>query len=236
MAHTSRLGLVHTVPALGAVFHDLVVEVAAHTGAVVEPIHVTDPWLLQTAMSDGVTPAVAHRLHSHVGHLRDQGAEAVLVTCSSLGEATEQFSASGTTGGLPPVIRIDQAMADRAVDVAGDGGRIAVLATVESTIGPTVRLLQRSATQAGTTPRVETETLTDAGQARSTGDLERHDALVARAARDWATPERADVVVLAQASMAHLAEPVTAEARVPVLSSPRLAVERLLAHVAQTFP
>ncbi|NDL60516.1 aspartate/glutamate racemase family protein [Phytoactinopolyspora mesophila] len=221
-----RLGLVHTVPALAPVFHDLILDAAGQLDVAVELIHLTDPWLLHAAMSAGVTPDVLVRLDSHVAHLRSQGAAGILVTCSSLGEATEEIPAahSGT-----PVIRIDQAMADHAVELAGDNGRIAVLATVDSTIGPTVRLLRRSGTQAGMAMSIETETLTAAGQARAAGDDQRHDALVVQAAVRWAVPERADVVVLAQASMAHLADEVADAGRVAVVSSPRLAVGRLLA-------
>jgi Asp/Glu/hydantoin racemase len=224
----ARVGLVHTVPALGAVFHDLVLDAAATVDAPVEPIHVTDPWLLQTAISAGVTPDVVNRLDAHVMHLRGQGVEAVLVTCSSLGEATEVIPASGS--GLP-VVRIDQAMADRAVELAGAGGKIAVLTTVESTVGPTVRLLRRSAEQAGAEVRIETETLAAAGEARAAGDNGRHDHIVVQAVQRWAVPERADVVVLAQASMAHLADTIAESARVAVVSSPRLAVGRLLAQL-----
>jgi hypothetical protein len=64
-----------------------------------------------------------------------------------------------------------------------------------------------------------------AGQARA-GDVERHDALV-RDAFDELQSD-VDVVLLAQASMARVVDSIPeSERRVPVLSSPRLGVERL---------
>ncbi|TDE12672.1 aspartate/glutamate racemase family protein [Jiangella asiatica] len=218
------LGLIHTVPALGAVFHELVVD---HAGdREVEPIHVIDPWLLRTAMADGVTPEVVDRLAAHVEHLRRRGVAGVLVTCSTLGEASEEVVSR--LGAGTPVVRVDQGMADRSVEIAGDGGRVAVLATVASTLGPTERLVRRSATAAGVAVTVDSELLDEAGRARESGDGDRHDALVAEAVGRWARPERADVVVLAQASMAEVGGAAGAGRAVPVLSSPELAARRLV--------
>ncbi|SEF14602.1 hypothetical protein [Jiangella alba] len=201
----TRLGLVHTVPALAATFHDLVTEAAP---ADVEPIHVVDPWLLRTALAGGVGPEVVERLAAHVAHLRGRGVAGVLVTCSTLGEATEQVPEPDL-----PVLRVDQGMADRAVELAGDGGRVAVLATVDSTLGPTERLLHRSAHQAGRTVTVEAELVDGPGTTEA-------------AIRRW--DGRVDVVVLAQASMAAAATQVGVTAT-PVLTSPELAARRLVA-------
>lgn len=192
----TRYGLIHNVPAMTATFHDLVEEQA---GADAEQIQVVDPWLLRAAMAaGGVTPEIVDRLAAHVAHLRDRGADGVLVTCSTLGEATEQVAERlGTTS---PVVRVDQGMADRAAELAGDGGTVAVLATVASTVGPTERLVHRSAAAAGVAVTVDVELLDEAGRAREAGDTARHDALVAAAVARWAV--RADVAVLAQASRA----------------------------------
>jgi hypothetical protein len=228
----TRYGLIHTVPALPATFHDLV---AAQAGADAEQIHVVDPWLLRAAMAaGGVTPEIVDRLAAHVAHLRDRGADGVLVTCSTLGEATEQVAERlGTTS---PVVRVDQGMADRAAELAGDGGTVAVLATVASTVGPTERLVHRSAAAAGVAVTVDVELLDEAGRAREAGDTARHDALVAAAVERWAG--RADVVVLAQASMAGaVSRPTQDPARLtarqtapgaPVLTSLELASRRLV--------
>ncbi len=200
----TRLGLVHTVPALAATFDDLVTDAAP---ADVEAIHVVDPWLLRTALASGVGPEVVDRLAAHVAHLRGRGVAGVLVTCSTLGEATEQVPEPDL-----PVLRVDQGMADRAIELAGDGGRVAVLATVASTLGPTERLLHRSARQAGRAVTVEAELIDGTGTTEA-------------AIRRW--DGRVDVVVLAQASMAAAAGRAGSTAT-PVLSSPELATRRLV--------
>jgi hypothetical protein len=61
------------------------------------------------------------------------------------------------------------------------------------------------------------------------GKRDEHDALVQAAAVDLAA--RSDVIVLAQASMAHLAEPFAALLPVPVLSSPPILMETLRARL-----
>jgi hypothetical protein len=148
----------------------------------------------------------------------------VLVTCSSIGEATE--AAAGAVG--VPVVRIDTAMAERAVRLAAEGGgRITVLATLEATLGPTGRLLQRLG---GNELMVHAEVVADALNARQAGDTDRHDALIAEALRVAATD--ADVLVLAQASMAPAAE--LAGVEVPVLTSPELAMDAVIARLERS--
>jgi hypothetical protein len=231
----TRYGLIHTVPALPATFHDLVAAQAAQaapTGADAEQIHVVDPWLLKTAIAArGVTPQIVDRLAAHVAHLRERGADGVLVTCSTLGEATEQVAERLAGHGARsegPLVRVDQGMADRAVELAGEGGRIAVLATVASTVGPTERLVRRSAAAAGVAVVVDVEILDEAGRAREAGDTGRHDALVAGAVARW--ERRADVIVLAQASMAGAVSRSVPDSptAVPVLTSLELAARRLV--------
>ena len=85
-------GLLHTVPALAPTFDALVAD--AVPGASRE--HVVDAWMLETAIAEGVTPEVSERVASHLRHLADSGADAILVTCSSIGEAAEAAEAHVT--------------------------------------------------------------------------------------------------------------------------------------------
>jgi hypothetical protein len=67
------------------------------------------------------------------------------------------------------------------------------------------------------------------------GDMARHDEIVAghlrRALQD------SDVVVLAQGSMARVAEQIpAAERRVPILASPRMGIERVRDVIRQLTP
>ncbi|MFP3986626.1 aspartate/glutamate racemase family protein [Streptomyces sp. E11-3] len=138
-----------------------------------------------------------------------QGAAAVLCTCSTIGGVAE--AQAGAVG--VPVLRVDRPMAAAAVAI---GPRIAVLATSESTLGPTVALVEEEARRAGRPADVRARVVEGAWERFQSGDREGYAASVADAVdavRD------ADVVVLAQASMAPAAD--RAETRLPVLSSPR---------------
>jgi aspartate/glutamate racemase len=223
MVEDLSVGLLHTVPALAATFDDLVGAEAAQ----LRRIHVVDAWLLDAARRDGITPAVQDTVVAYARQLESRGARAVLVTCSSIGEVAEQAAAAVSV----PVLRVDAAMADEAAAIAaapGARGRIAVLATLSSTLGPTGRLVGRATHGAPRPIEVYAEVVPGAAEAADRGDRERADQLIAAAVVRAATA--ADVVVLAQASMARAAR--LAAAAVPVLSSPSGGVASLLRAVA----
>jgi Asp/Glu/hydantoin racemase len=211
----TRVGLLHTVPALAEAFERDVV--AAVPGAQV--VHVVDSALLADAVRSGVDDALTDRVAARIQALAATGADAVLVTCSSIGDAAER---AAVRIGVP-VLRVDAPMARRAVAIAvadGAAGRIAVLATLAATLGPTGRLVERAAVDHRV---VVTATVVDgAVAARDAGDPDRFVALVGAAVR--AAAEDADVVVLAQASMAGA---VPADVAVPVLTSPASGVAAL---------
>lgn len=189
----SGVGLLHTVPALADTFGQRLT--AAEPGLVLT--HVADPSLLARAIATGVDDEVRARVLAHVRHLAATGADAVMVTCSSIGEAAEAAAEQVDL----PVLRVDLAMAEEAVALARVGrGRVAVLATLRSTLGPTERLLQRVA--AGEPPAVvvDARLVEGAADARAAGNHQEHDRLVREAVAEAGA--EADAVVLAQASMA----------------------------------
>lgn len=192
------LTLLHTSPAHVPVFDAL--RDRDHLGAVLR--HVVVPELLDRARVRGPESVVAD-LRELLG---DAGGP-VLVTCSTLGAVAEALA----PGLGVPVLRVDRPMAAEAVRT---GPRIAVLATVESTLTPTGELLAEEA--AGRPVSVRTHLVDGAWELFAAGDTDGHLAAVAEAV-DAVTD--ADVIVLAQASMAGAAP--LARTRVPVLSSPR---------------
>ena len=206
----TKLGLLHTVEALPASFDAMLEDTDA------EIIHVVDPTLLAGAIDHGVDDRIRADVLGHIRGLVEDGAEAILVTCSSIGEAVEEAAAQVDV----PVLRVDAPMAKQAVQIATEGSgsrpRIAVLATLEATLGPTGRLLERAVAAADADVEVTSRVVEGAVAARTAGDQARHDALV----RDAIASAAADaaVVVLAQASMAAAADGL--ELTVPVLTSP----------------
>ena len=78
----------------------------------------------------------------------------------------------------------------------------------------------------GVAVQVESMLCEGAYDALFSGDPQRHDQIVSEVLRGLMT--RNDVIILAQASMARVANAIPAEEqRVPILSSPRLAMERV---------
>ena len=174
--------------------------------------------LLQDAIAQGgLTPEIETRLAGHVGELARSGVDTIMVTCSSMGQGVDRLAARM---GLP-VLRVDAAMVDEALRI---GKRIGVLATLSTTMTPTVELVRTRSNGDGSV-KIEAHVCEGAFEALKAGDVERHDELV-RAGLRRVEP-LVDVVILAQASMARvLAEPGMT-CQVPILSSPRLAIEAL---------
>lgn len=217
--------MIHTVSSLVPTFGALARELVPH----VEVFHVVDESLLTMTRRLGrITPQTRRRLLGYATAADDLGVDAILVTCSSVGpivDAVRPFI-------RPPILRVDEAMADQAVT---SGSRIGVLATLTSTLEPTRDLIAERARVAGAHVDIRAVVAEGAFEAVTSGDAARHDALVSSALLELASDR--DVIVLAQASMARVVEALGGgRPAIPVLSSPRLAVERLAGVLSQTPP
>jgi Asp/Glu/hydantoin racemase len=213
---TQSVAIIHTVSSLVPTFGELARELLP--GVTVR--HFVDESLLAITRETGhVTPATRRRLLGLVASAQEIGVSAALVSCSSVGEVAEAVREFVDI----PVVRVDEAMARLAV---ATGRRIGVVATLDTTLDPTRRLLEREAAASGGDHEVVAHLCAGAFEAGSRGDTERHDVLVAAGIAELA--RRVDVLVLAQASMARaLVRIDAAQLGVPVLTSPRSAVEQL---------
>ncbi|WAL99324.1 aspartate/glutamate racemase family protein [Streptomyces sp. Je 1-369] len=206
------LGVLHTSPVHVPVFDGL--RDSDHPG--LELRHHVVEGLLGRARREGadaVVPAVRDALVRVAGG--GDGVAAVLCTCSTIGGVAEALGADLEV----PVVRVDRPMAAAAVAA---GSRVVVIATVASTVGPTSALIEEEALRAGRDVSVRAVVVEEAWERFEAGDAVGYAESVARAVRAVRDAD-ADVIVLAQASMAG-AEALVPEvrARVPVLSSPRL--------------
>ncbi|MGH7992531.1 MAG: aspartate/glutamate racemase family protein [Limisphaerales bacterium] len=211
-----KLGLVHTSATLVPVFAQLCKAKLPQ----VEVFNIADDSLVKGIMAAGsLTAQISRRVAGYLESAELAGADYILVTCSSIGPAVE---AAAKLMGVP-VLRVDQPMADKAVQM---GKRIGVIATLQTTLEPTADLVQRRAQAAGKEVQIKSRLCEGAFDALMGGDGAKHDALVAGALRELS--QQVDVIVLAQASMARvvdsLAEP---DKRVPILASPGIAVDYL---------
>lgn len=214
--------------------------VAVHTAmALVEPLtklfrehlpevklnHIADDSLIQEVIAnDAVTPAVRRRLLAYYNAAADAGADLVFNTCSSVGKVAE----TGDEVAPVPVFRIDGPMAETAVR---EGTKIGVIATLPTTLAPTVQLLRDKAAAAGRTIEVVEGLAEGAFAAGMSGDKETHNHLIEEAAVKIA--DRVDTIVLAQGSMAAMEEKLAAMTGKRVLSSPLLGVLGVKAYLKE---
>jgi Asp/Glu/hydantoin racemase len=210
------LGLIHTSATLVPVFAQLCK--AKLPG--VETFNLADDSLIKDVIRRGeLTPQTARRAVEHVASAEAAGADYILVTCSSIGRAVETAASLSAV----PVLRVDQPMADQAVQT---GAKIGVIATLPTTLEPTADLIRRRAQKAGRHVELVSRLCAGAFDALMSGDSAKHDAMVAGALRELA--QQVEVIVLAQASMARVVEGLAeADRRIPILASPPLAVEYL---------
>lgn len=204
--------------------------VVVHTGPVtVEPIkeqfaqqmadariiNIVDDSLLNDVRAAGrLTPEVTSRIHSYMSNAQAMGADIIVNACSSVGEATDLMRGMIRT----PIVKVDEAMAEEASAL---GARIGVVATVPTTLEPTVRLIRRKAEEHGREIEVTERIALGAFDALLARDAAKHDDILRRTIVELA--DQVDVIVLAQVSMARLV-PSLGALCVPVLSSPQSGV------------
>lgn len=215
---TTRVAFLHT----GAVVIEPVTRLRAEHLPDVEAVNYLDDRIVADLGNDSRRDSVRDRLTSIVSAAQASGADAVMLTCSSISEFAAELE---ETVGIP-VFRIDEAMADEAV---AHGGRVTVIATLPTTSGPTTRLLRERAELLGTNPTIDSVVVEGAFEAIVSGDRATHDRLVGDAITRAA--ESSDVVVLAQASMAGAADAVSVQ--VPVLTSLERGIRRLSEFLAR---
>jgi len=209
------LCMLHTVASLPRTFSEL----AAEEVGAVDVFHMVDEAMLRDRIAGAPLSRAMRRVATYAHFAQESGAQAMLVTCSSIGEAAE-FARSAVD---IPVYRVDEPMAEQAVKV---GRRIGVLATLRSTVEPTTRLIERKAVAVGASRDVVTVVCPGAFDALQQGRRDEHDLVVCEQALQLS--QTTDVIVLAQASMARaLAALTPQQIRVPILSSPRSAVQQL---------
>lgn len=210
------LGLIHTSATLVPVFQQLCNQYLPN----IKVFNIVDDSLIKNTIACGeLTPATARRVVNYVGSAEAAGADYILVTCSSIGPAVEA-SAELTA---VPVLRVDQPMADKAVQT---GQRIGVVATLSTTLEPTTDLVRRRAAAAGKTITIESVLCEGAFDALMSGDAATHDARVGNALKELSS--KVDVIVLAQASMARVADAMQeADKKVPILASPGIAIQHI---------
>lgn len=213
---SKTLALLHTSATLVPVFAQLCKAKLPTT----DTFNIVDDSLVrQIGANGGITPAISARVAAYIHSAASGGADFILVTCSSIGPAVEDAAASVKV----PVLRVDQPMADAAVR---SGRRIGVIATLATTLTPTADLVLRRAAAAAREIELKSKLCEGAFEALMSGDAVKHDAIVAKALREFSS--EVDVILLAQASMARVVDTLpAADRRIPIFASPPIAIDHL---------
>lgn len=214
MSPSKKVYIVHTSLVSYQELNDLFAELVPEA----EIFNVVDDSLLHDVKANGgIQDQVISRVSHYFKAAEESGADLIFNQCSSVGEACD--IAAGLVD--VPVVKVDEAMAEKAVEL---GSRIGVVATVASTMRPSCDLVRAKALAAGKT--VEVVEYLEAGALdvlMKDKDQAKHNALVLAKIRE--AEAECDVIVLAQGSMTVLL-PELGGISTPVLTSPRMGVER----------
>lgn len=211
-----RIACIHTVYSVIDSFTQQLREGIPGNDYVIHTLY--DDFLATDPAMTGKFSAINHqRLRLDMQAQALTGADVIVVSCSTLSPSVRLLRGEFNV----PVVAIDDAMMDEAVLA---GSRIGLLATANSTVEPSASALRAAARAAGREIDVQIICREEAIRALKAGDKAAHDQMVLEMA-DQLTDR--DVIVLAQASMAHMEQPVSARTGLPVLSSPRRCVEQV---------
>jgi Asp/Glu/hydantoin racemase len=192
----------------------------------VEIANIVDDSILKEVIDQqGISRGHIRRMCFYAMAAENMAARVIFNTCSSLGPTMDVARQLVSI----PIVKIDDGMAEEAARVSGP---IAVLATVPSTIGPTIDLIRQHAGKAGSMVEPTGILCEGAFEILIQGDPERHDELVSQKAKE--ASQWAKTLVLAQCSMARLAPRLSDETGLRVLSSPLSGVMELKRVLEQT--
>lgn len=210
-----HIAIIHTsfvsVEVLKQLFQEIIPEANIHN-------LVDDSLLAEVMENNEITQGIIKRMTNYVQMAESIGADAILSQCSSMGEAVDIASKIIQI----PVLKIDQAMADKAVTL---GNKIAVVATVASTMKPSCTLIKEAAQKMNKEIEIVEALVNGALDILlNKGDRETHNRLVLEQIKKL--DGKCDVIVLAQGSMIVLL-PFIKDIKTPVLTSPELGVRKM---------
>ncbi|MBI9102708.1 MAG: hypothetical protein JEY99_09845 [Spirochaetales bacterium] len=175
-------------------------------------ISVMDDSLIASVISAGrMTNEVLRKIYSICRDANDMGSDLVLQTCSSVGASADLIQPFFDI----PILRIDRPMALASVETYS---RIGVLATLPTTLGPTMDLVKQCSRESGKKVEIQDGLALGAFEALMSGDSELHDQKIMDTA--MRLNDSCDVFLLAQGSMARMAGQLNKVLGKPVLTSP----------------
>ncbi len=172
---------------------------------------ITDSTLLNDVRANGgPTQAVIDRMTLYAKAAEISGADLIVNSCSTVGEVADLYAKSVSI----PVMKVDEPMAAEAVSL---GTKIALIATVETTLGPSQRLIEKIGAERGKKMECRQFLQTAAWDALQAGKPEEHNRLLMENIREL-DKMGFDAIVMAQVSMRALL-PELSDVKTPILCS-----------------
>ena len=192
----NKLAMIHTVSWYNKSVIEPFASRFAEQNPDVELMNIMDDTLLSESLANGgPTQAVVRRMVLYAMAAEAQGADVVMCSCTTMGEATRTARKLVSV----PIFNIDEPMARQAVTL---GSRMGIIATVPTSAPATRALLLEEARLAGKEITIETVINERAFQHLLAGEIADHNALV------HAEIDRlagiVDVIVLGQISLAQI--------------------------------
>ena len=172
---------------------------------------ITDSSLLSDVKAAGhPTPDVEARMTLYALAAEKMGVDLIVSTCSTVGEVADRLAQIVRV----PLIKIDEPMAKAAVKA---GTKIALIATVATTLGPSRRQIEKFGCEQGKEMKVTEYLDKEAWEALTVGDKAKHNQILMKSIREL-DKQGYDAIVMAQISMRALL-PDLKDVKTPLLCS-----------------
>lgn len=218
MSSRPRLALIHAT----RVAIDPIEKAAKELWPEAETISILEEGLsvdraVATELTTELTTELAERILGLSHYAELARSDGVLFTCSAFGCAIEAAASQSVI----PVMKPNEAMFEAAFKY---GNRVAMIYTFEPAAKGMEQEFREAAVSRSPSATLVSFFAPKALEAKRDGDVETHDRLVAEAA---AKVTDADVILLAQFSMASAAPLARTKTDIPVLTSPHAAIEEM---------
>jgi len=172
---------------------------------------ITDSTLLADVRANkGPSQAVIDRMTLYAKAAEVSGADLIVNSCSTVGEVADIYEKAVSI----PVMKVDLPMARQAVSL---GTKIALIATVETTLGPSQRLIEKEGAKVGKVMECTQYLQNPAWDALQAGHPEEHNRILMESIREL-DKMGYDAIVMAQVSMRALL-PELEDVKTPLLCS-----------------
>ena len=172
---------------------------------------------IDRAKETELSEEMSNRILSVAEYAKAVDVDGVLFTCSAFGQAIDEAAAKSKI----PILKPNEAMFDAAFD---KGTRISMIYTFAPAAKGMEKEFQEAAKKRGSSAKIKSYFCEGALEAKCAGDNETHNNLIAQTA---AGIVNADVILLAQFSMASAVEKVRASTDVLILTSPDAAILKI---------